>query len=652
MSRLNDRQLAHLLRPESTPEPPPWLLDELRRQIPEEIHAPAPGDDLDGAPKRGSLLPFRRPLPRRVWLAAASVTMLLGGGTLSWLALRAGVGRDALTLAEPEMPAAAAREEHQSPAEARGGSAEATQPRDLRALGYAGAPSAAQPATAPAYPSRFEAGEAVGARRAAPSAGTPSGAAQLRRQPMSAARSAPGVGHAPAPRGVMDGAAGGPVAVPRAANERAEGWTFGEVGGAERALEPAPEPAAPESAAGDPEVRRLQRADALVAATEDDVERRRGGAEAQLSHETEEVTAPQPPPPAALAERVAAPPAAARERAAATQPAPQEAAAPPPPASQHAVAGAAAQANAPAPTAPPPPPRPNGDQAALKAVPLPAPPPQNAVGDAAASRDGGRGLFVGSDEARLSTFALDVDRGSYNEVRRYLGAGRLPPAEAVRVEELVNAFDYGDEAPAEGPVALVVEGAPDPWAPSPGARHVLVRFTVVAQDGELPPGARAEVEVDSRAVVRWRRLGAAKGGGAGTTLHAAPLRADTFDGTGATHAVSAVYALELRPGVAESATVAMLRLRWRPAAGGKLQQVERPLRRGELATRWEAAGRGFRLATVVGRFAELLRDAPEGERAGAAGELEELRRRAAAVGGDAQVKELVRWIDKARDAER
>ncbi|HET9767388.1 MAG TPA: hypothetical protein VFS60_11110, partial [Thermoanaerobaculia bacterium] len=137
MSPLTDRQLAKKLRPDSVPEPPAGLLDELRRQIPAEVKAPAPADT-------GNLLPFRRPLPRRVWLAAASVAMLVGGGTLSWLALRHQVG-----FAEVAEPASADEIRFQrSPAEAREGSAGAMQPPDRNALGYAGAPPAAPPASA------------------------------------------------------------------------------------------------------------------------------------------------------------------------------------------------------------------------------------------------------------------------------------------------------------------------------------------------------------------------------------------------------------------------------------------------------------------------------------------------------------------------
>lgn len=67
----------------------------------------------------------------------------------------------------------------------------------------------------------------------------------------------------------------------------------------------------------------------------------------------------------------------------------------------------------------------------------------------------------------VSTFSIDVDTAAYANVRRFLNEGAAPPRDAVRVEELVNYFDYGyarptaQEAPFKPTVAVV---------PSPGPR--------------------------------------------------------------------------------------------------------------------------------------------------------------------------------------
>ncbi|MEM7766814.1 MAG: VWA domain-containing protein [Pseudomonadota bacterium] len=69
-------------------------------------------------------------------------------------------------------------------------------------------------------------------------------------------------------------------------------------------------------------------------------------------------------------------------------------------------------------------------------------------------------------EEPVSTFSIDVDTASYANVRRFLNRGVLPPKDAVRLEELINYFDYAYPLPeAEGsPFASHVSIAPSPWA--------------------------------------------------------------------------------------------------------------------------------------------------------------------------------------------
>jgi Ca-activated chloride channel homolog len=89
--------------------------------------------------------------------------------------------------------------------------------------------------------------------------------------------------------------------------------------------------------------------------------------------------------------------------------------------------------------------------------------------------------FLGAAENPLSTFSVDVDTASYANVRRFLSEGRLPPADAVRVEELVNYFPYhyapprtadDNKAAPRAPFAASLEVADAPWAPG----HRLVRI--------------------------------------------------------------------------------------------------------------------------------------------------------------------------------
>ncbi len=68
-------------------------------------------------------------------------------------------------------------------------------------------------------------------------------------------------------------------------------------------------------------------------------------------------------------------------------------------------------------------------------------------------------------EQPVSTFSIDVDTGSYTNVRRMLNAGMLPPADAVRAEEFINYFDYGYTPPMDRaqPFSVTTELAPAPW---------------------------------------------------------------------------------------------------------------------------------------------------------------------------------------------
>lgn len=90
-------------------------------------------------------------------------------------------------------------------------------------------------------------------------------------------------------------------------------------------------------------------------------------------------------------------------------------------------------------------------------------------------------------ESPVSTFSIDVDTGAYANVRRMLNAGRLPPADAVRVEEMINYFPYAYALPGgNARFAVHTEIAPAPWNPN---RHLL-QIGIKGQDvakTSLPP---------------------------------------------------------------------------------------------------------------------------------------------------------------------
>jgi Ca-activated chloride channel family protein len=90
--------------------------------------------------------------------------------------------------------------------------------------------------------------------------------------------------------------------------------------------------------------------------------------------------------------------------------------------------------------------------------------------------------FLLVKDSPLSTFSIDVDTASYAKVRQYLQENStMPPPDAVRIEELVNYFDYNYSPPAdEHPFAVHVAGSDCPWRPE----HKLVRIGLKGREIE------------------------------------------------------------------------------------------------------------------------------------------------------------------------
>ena len=87
--------------------------------------------------------------------------------------------------------------------------------------------------------------------------------------------------------------------------------------------------------------------------------------------------------------------------------------------------------------------------------------------------------FIRTTQENLATFSIDVDTAAYANVRRFLNLNQLPPRDAVRIEELVNYFNYDYAQPSgNAPVAPNMEVAAAPWSPS----HRLVRIGIKARE--------------------------------------------------------------------------------------------------------------------------------------------------------------------------
>jgi len=96
------------------------------------------------------------------------------------------------------------------------------------------------------------------------------------------------------------------------------------------------------------------------------------------------------------------------------------------------------------------------------------------------------GFYTAKDNP-LSTFSVDVDAASYSNVRRFINNGQLPPADAVRVEEMINYFKYDLSGPTNNdPVAIHGELSSAPW----NSKHLLLRVALKARTinmDKLPP---------------------------------------------------------------------------------------------------------------------------------------------------------------------
>lgn len=95
--------------------------------------------------------------------------------------------------------------------------------------------------------------------------------------------------------------------------------------------------------------------------------------------------------------------------------------------------------------------------------------------------------FMNVQANPLSTMSIDVDRASYANVRRFIQSGQLPPADAVRVEEMINYFSYNYPAPTnDDPIAITTTLTDCPWK----KEHKLLKIGMQAKKiryDRLPP---------------------------------------------------------------------------------------------------------------------------------------------------------------------
>ncbi|UCE67839.1 MAG: VWA domain-containing protein [Candidatus Zixiibacteriota bacterium] len=95
--------------------------------------------------------------------------------------------------------------------------------------------------------------------------------------------------------------------------------------------------------------------------------------------------------------------------------------------------------------------------------------------------------FLNAASNPLSTFSIDVDAASYSNVRRFINDNRLPPIDAVRIEEMINYFSYDYPQPrGRHPFSVTTEVSECPWERSHKLIHIGLQGEEIPVD-DLPP---------------------------------------------------------------------------------------------------------------------------------------------------------------------
>ncbi|MEO8217596.1 MAG: von Willebrand factor type A domain-containing protein [Acidobacteriota bacterium] len=196
----------------------------------------------------------------------------------------------------------------------------------------------------------------------------------------------------------------------------------------------------------------------------------------------------------------------------------------------------------------------------------------------------------------VSSFSFDGTSGSYELIRSALiGRNELPSPQVVRVGEVVNHFEYGDESARRSELVVHAEGTPDPLLKRPDT--IVIRIAIRGRS-QLPAGASVRVEFNPDAVTRFRLIG---------------YNQTSRDGEGAPEigtgpSVTALYEVQLRNASLRSADLAKIRVRYASAGDSRqTNEAERSIAMSDIAQNWQSASPRLKLAVLVADWAEVLR---------------------------------------------
>lgn len=92
-------------------------------------------------------------------------------------------------------------------------------------------------------------------------------------------------------------------------------------------------------------------------------------------------------------------------------------------------------------------------------------------------------VFHETKKDALTTFSIDVDRAAYSNMRRMLNSGQLPPKDAIRIEEMINYFDYDYKQPTgKDPVSFQTEISDSPWNKGLKLLHIGLQAKKIPTD--------------------------------------------------------------------------------------------------------------------------------------------------------------------------
>jgi Ca-activated chloride channel family protein len=116
--------------------------------------------------------------------------------------------------------------------------------------------------------------------------------------------------------------------------------------------------------------------------------------------------------------------------------------------------------------------------------------------------------FLSVLDRPMSTFSIDVDAASYSNVRSMIDKGRTPPKDAVRIEEMINYFNYEYKAPepkAKDPFSITTEVSDCPWNSKNQLVHVGIKGKGVDLD-KMPPNNLVFLIDVSGSMQSWKKL--------------------------------------------------------------------------------------------------------------------------------------------------